>query len=191
MYRNARLAALGAALAACAQPGLAAPIQAAPKIPAAATLKLPDLNVPLSDEDRQGGDKYFYFHRADTSYVQALADIRECDDLARGVKSLQNWASAPYPYAGTLAGVGGELIGNAMVALIFGSAEERKMRRANMRRCMNYKSYDRYALPKDTWQQFNFEEALKTIPEDERITMLAQQAKAASGPKPSSGALGK
>lgn len=188
MYRKARFAAVAAALAVFAHPSSAANV---PQIPDPTKLQLPDLNVALTDEDRAAGDKYFFFHRADTTYEQALGDIRQCDDLARGVKSLQNWVNAPYPYAGTLAGAGGAIIGNMMVALIFGSAEERKMRRANMRRCMNYKGYDRYALPKDSWKQFNFEEALKSIPNDERLLMLAQQAKAASGPKPLSGALGK
>jgi hypothetical protein len=189
MNRRLKAAAVAAALLACAQPASAAPDEAVAPDPA--KLSLPDLQAPLTAEDRGNGDKYFYFHRGDATYEQALSDIRQCDDLARGVKSMHAWVDAPYPYAGTLAGAGGAIIGNMMVALIFGSAEERKMRRANMRRCMHYKGYDRFALAKETWKQFNFEEALKTIPIEERMTMLAQQAKAASGAKPASEALGK
>lgn len=186
-----RLAAMLAALAVCTQPAVAVGAPVTTGIPDPAKLKLPDLSGPLSDQDRSTGDKYFYFHRDGATYEEALDDIRGCDDLARGVHSIHGWVDAPYPYAGTLAGAGGAVIGNLMVSLIFGSAEERKMRRNNMRRCMHYKGYERYALNKDVWQQFNFEEALKTVPEDERVQMLALQAKAAAGPKPLSGALGK
>jgi hypothetical protein len=78
-----------------------------------------------------------------------------------------------------------------MVAMIFGSAEIRKARRTNMRRCMNYKGYDRYGANKDVWQRFNFEEGLKSVHEDDRQRMLAQQAKVASMVNPVGKVLGR
>jgi hypothetical protein len=177
MFRINRLAALLAAVATCAQPAMAADTAA---IPDPAKLELPNLSGPTTAEDEGAFDKYFYFHRADTSFEQALADIRECDGYARGLASPYGYQDVPYPYAGTLAGAAGGAIGNLMVSLIFGSAELRKARRTNMRRCMNYKGYDRYGLNKDVWQEFHFEEGLGSVKEEERQLKLAKQAKAAS-----------
>lgn len=172
---------LAAALACSAQAAFSAPPPPAPPpAPDPAKLEIPDISGRTTVEDEADFDKYFYFHRADTSFEQALTDIRECDGYARGLSSPYGYQDAPYPYAGTLAGAAGGAIGNLMVSLIFGSAELRKARRTNMRRCMNYKGYDRHGLNKDVWQQFHFEEGLRKVDEDERQQMLAKQAKAAS-----------
>ena len=197
MYRIDRLAAVLAAVAVCAQPALAAPPPPPPPppsslpVPDPGKVELPNLSAPTTAEDAADFDKYFYFHRADTSFEQALTDIRECDALARGLASPFGWQSAPYPYTNTLAGVGGELIANALISAIFGSAELRKARRTNIRRCMNYKGYDRYGLNKDVWQQFNFEEGFSEMKEDKRQQLLAKQAKAASLVAPAGKVLGR
>jgi hypothetical protein len=187
-----RIICFAAALVCGAQSALAAPPPPAPPpAPDPAKLELPDLAAPTTADDAGDFDKYFYFHRADTSFEQALADIRECDGYARGLASPYGYQSAGYPYAGTVAGVGGELIANAMISLIFGSAELRKARRTNMRRCMNYKGYGRYGLNKDVWQQFHFEEGLSKVEEEKRHLMLAKQAKAASLISPAGKELGR
>lgn len=188
MFRTDRLAAVLAAAAICTQPALAAD---PPAIPDPVKLELPDLSGPTTVEDAADFDKYFYFHRADTSFEQALSEIRECDGYARGLSSPYGYQDVPYPYAGTLAGAAGGAIGNLMVSLIFGSAELRKARRTNMRRCMNYKGYDRYGLNKDVWRQFHFEEGLGSVKEEERQLKLAKQAKAASLAAPAGKDLGR
>ncbi len=192
MFRFDRLAAVMAAAALCAHPVLAAPPPpSALPVPDPAKLELPDLSKPTTADDAADFEKYFYFHRADTSFEQALADIRECDGYARGLSSPYGYQDVPYPYAGTLAGAAGGFIGNMMVAMIFGSAELRKARRTNMRRCMNYKGYDRFGLNKDVWQEFHFEEGLSSVKEDERQEKLAKQAKAASLIAPAGKVLGR
>lgn len=188
MKKTDGLAAALAVTALCAQPAIAA--DALPTFDPA-KLELPNLGAPTTAEDAADFDKYYYFHRAETGFDQALTDIRECDAFARGLASPFGYQSAPYPYAGTLPGMGGELIANALMSAIFGSAELRKARRSNMRRCMNYKGYDRYGLNKDIWQQFNFEEGFSKIDEEKRQLMLAQQAKAASLVAPIGKALGR
>ena len=189
MFRNICFA---VALACSAQTALAAPpLPVPPPTPDPAKLELPDLRGATTPGDEADFDKYFYFHRADTNFEQALADIRECDGYARGLSSPYGYQDVPYPYAGTLAGAAGGVIGNLMVAMIFGSAELRKARRTNMRRCMNYKGYDRHGLNKDAWQQFHFEEGLRKVDEDERQLMLAKQAKAASLIAPAGRVLGR
>lgn len=161
----------------CVHPALAQTVPVAPQAPDPAKLEMPDLSGATTASDEADFDKYFYFHRADTSFEQALNDIRECDGYARGLASPYGYQQV---YSPTMAGAVGGAIGNLMVAMIFGSAELRKARRTNMRRCMNYKGYDRHGLNKDVWQQFHFEEGLSSVDEDERQLKLAKQAKAAS-----------
>jgi hypothetical protein len=151
-------------------------------VPDPASVVMPDLAFKPSPEIEATYDKYFYFHRADTRFEEALADIRECDAFARGLVSSVTYTQVPYPYAGTLGGAIGGAIGNALAYAIFGSAEKRKLRRANMRRCMHYKGYQRFGLEKEAWQAFNFEEGLSSVKEADRQRMLAQQAKVASAP---------
>lgn len=149
--------------------------------------KLDFVSTPLIEADF---DKYFFFNRADTTFEEALADLRDCDGFARGLSSGYKYQEAPYPYTYTAAGVAGGVIANVMIAAIFGSAEKRRLRRVNMRRCMGYRGYARFGLEKDLWQEFNFEEGFSAEGEDKRQAMLAQQAKVASGPRPAGKELG-
>lgn len=159
-------------------------------VPDPSSVTLPRLEFSETPQDAQDYDKYFYFHRAQTTFEEALADLRDCDGFARGLSSGYRYQEAPYPYTYTAAGVAGGLIANAMMAAIFGSAEKRRLRRVNMRRCMGYKGYARYGLQKDLWQEFNFEEGFSGEEEGKRQAMLAQQAKIASGTKPATRELG-
>lgn len=178
-----------AALTAC--PALAAAQDAAAKaedvttaVPDPASVPTPDMAFTPTALDEADFDKYYVFNREGTSFADALGDLRECDNLARGLDSGYRYQDAPYPYTYTMAGAAGGLIGNVMMAAIFGSAEKRRLRRVNMRRCMSYKGYSRYGLRKDLWETFNFEEGLDGVKEAERQRLLAQQAKVASGPRP-------
>ena len=159
-------------------------------VPDPATVPMPKLDfvsTPLIEADF---DKYFFFNRADTTFEEALADLRDCDGFARGLSSGYKYQEAPYPYTYPAAGVAGGVIANVMIAAIFGSAEKRRLRRVNMRRCMGYRGYARFGLEKDLWQEFHFEEGFSAEGEDKRQAMLAQQAKVASGPRPAGKELG-
>ncbi len=159
-------------------------------IPDPATVQMPELGFTSTALIEQDFDKYYVFNRASTPFGDALTDIRECDNLARGLDSGHRYQDAPYPYTYTMAGAVGGVIGNALVAAIFGSAEKRRLRRVNMRKCMHFKGYARYGLPKDLWEKFNFEEGFDGVKEGERQVLLAQQAKVASGPAPAGKDLG-
>lgn len=159
-------------------------------VPDPAAVTMPKLEFVPTAADEGTFDKYYYFNRADTGFEAALADLRDCDGYASGLSSGYQNQATPYPYAGTMAGAAGGVIGNLMVAAIFGSAEKRRLRRVNMRRCMGYKGYARFGLSKDLWQEFNFEEGFSGEAEDKRQAMLARQAKVASGPRPASKELG-
>ena len=159
-------------------------------VPDPASVVMPDLAFTATAEDKGTFDKYYYFHRADTRFTEALADLRECDGYASGLTSGYRYQDAPYPYSGTMAGAAGGIIANALMASIFIPAEKRRVRRINMRRCMGYKEYARFGLSKDLWQKFNFEEGFSGEAEERRQAMIAQQAKVASSSVPSTRALG-
>lgn len=156
----------------------------------AAEVTMPKLEFTPSATDPANYDKYYYFVRADTDFATAYADIVECDGYARGLASGIGYAQVPYPYAGTMAGAVGGAIGNAMAAAIFGSAEKRRLRRVNMRQCMNFKGYQRHGLSKELWEEFNFEEGLSDMPEKRRFTYLKRQALVAATAKPQGKELG-
>jgi hypothetical protein len=60
-----------------------------------------------------------------------------------------------------------------------------------MRRCMGFKGYQRYGLPKAIWTQFNFEEGFGDLADSKREVFLRQQAKVASLVTPAGEALGR
>ncbi len=156
----------------------------------ASAVEMPKLEFAASPEIAKDFDKYFYFHRADTDFATAYADVRECDGYARGLTSGIGYVQTPYPYMGTLGGAVGGVIGNAIAAAIFGSAEKRRVRRVNMRNCMSFKGYRRYGLEKELWQKFHFEEGFSDVEEQQRERCLRQQALVASRAQPSGEELG-
>lgn len=165
---------IGLAAAACgAQPLLAQPPASSSIDPSA--IEVPDLSFTPDPATLRNLDKYVYFHRDGTDFATAFADIRECDALARGV----GFYIGGSPFTGALTGVA--------VDAIFGSAERRRIRRANMRVCMRFKEYRIYGLPEAVWERFNFEEGNQRTPEAERERMLRVQARIASGPRPTLG----
>jgi hypothetical protein len=163
-------------------------------LPDPATLTRPELAFAMTPEIEADFDKYFYFHRDETSFADAFNDIRECDALASGSNIYMGAdagsiaaASAQY---GAMAGAVGGVIGSAIADAIFGSAARRQQRRLNLRNCMAFKGYQRYGLEGDLWKKFNFEEGHGRKKEGERNEALELQALVASGPKPTAKELG-
>ena len=153
---------------------------------------MPELAFDASAVDADDFEKYFYFHRPDTSFEVAYADITECDALTSGLtyyggasQSMLSQQTAMYGLGGAIGGA----IGSVLADAIFGSGERRKQRRINMRNCMFYKGYDRYGLEKDLWQEFHFEEGNSREEAESRAAKLMMQARVASGPTPQQEAL--
>ncbi|MEM6908916.1 MAG: hypothetical protein AAF494_09575 [Pseudomonadota bacterium] len=151
-------------------------------------LDMPELAFEYASVRPKDFEKYFYFHRPETSFDQAYADVTECDALGSGINFYMGADSGSVAAAaaqyGLLAGAIGGAIGGLMADAIFGSAERRKLKRLNIRTCMYYKGYDRYGLEKDLWQEFHFEEGLSRENADKREAALLRQALVASGPQP-------
>ncbi len=150
-----------------------------------AAIAQPDIAFEETPDTIKTYEKYFYFHRDDTKFDQAFHDISECDALSRGINFYnQVDTGAAMAQHGLLAGAVGGAIGSLMADAIFGSAERRKIRRVNMRRCMGFKGYNRYGMEKEKWQDFHFEEGHGSVKGEKRRNYLLMQAKVASGPKP-------
>jgi hypothetical protein len=164
------------------------------ELPDPATLTRPVMEFTPTPEIEADFDKFFYFHRDDTAFVEAYSDIRECDALASGSNiymgaDSSSMASAMSTY-GPMAGAVGGVIGSAIADAIFGSAARRQQRRINLRNCMGFKGYQRYGLAEKQWKDFNFEEGHGRKKEGERDDALELQALVASGPKPQAKELG-
>lgn len=172
----------------------AAVSDAATDVSDSSRLAMPALAFTPTPADALDYDKYFYFHREDTSFAVAYADVKECDALSSGISVYRGAGSAAISAAMTQYGYGagaiGGAIGGAIADAIFGSAERRKARRTNLRNCMNFKGYQRYGLNRDLWVKFNFEEGMGRKSDQVREYAMQQQALAASGPKPASKELG-
>ena len=163
-------------------------------MPDSSKLIMPALSYVATPADALDYDKFFYFHRAETSFADAYSDIKECDALSSGISIYMGGGSAAMSAAMTQYGIGAGAIGGAIGGLIadaiFGSAERRKTRRANLRNCMGFKGYQRYGLTRDLWEKFNFEEGMGRKSDNVRENAMQLQALVASGPKPSSQELG-
>lgn len=183
------------------QAGSPATTDPSTEVPDPTSVTMPDLgDKPLAGADG-AFDKYYFFHRDDVSFASALADLRECDDFARGAVTVSRlsgpvaiYGNSVFPRADGSGETGSNVSfrGPSVTALgdAFLSADARKARRINMRRCMHYKGYQRFGIDKTLWQKFNFEEGYSSIAEADRQYMLAQQAKVASTPGIARGDLG-
>jgi hypothetical protein len=153
----------------------------------ASQLVMPVLTFEETSGARENFDKYFYFRRENTDFVTAVRDVVECDEAVSGMAGNIRWVDAT---TGPAAGVGG-LVGNILVQAVFGSAERRRFRRQNVRRCMHFKGYGRYGLPEELWRAFNFQEGNGETDAGPRARMLLQQAYvAALSPPPQTEDLG-
>ena len=151
------------------------------------SVPMPKLAFTADAEIERNYFKYFFFHRENTDFATAYADLQECDGYAQGISHRASGVAVPYPYAGTIGGAVGGVIGNVIADAVFGSSERRMQRRVIMRTCMGFKEYKTYGLPKDLWGEFNFDEGNKTVADARRQELLRMQARAASGPRPQIG----
>ena len=170
------------------------PVDAVVAIPDPSTLTMPALDFTATAADEGDFNKFFYFHRDNTSFEEAYSDIRECDALASGssiyLGGNSGATAAAMTHYGVLPGAIGGAIGSVVADAIFGSAARREQRRVNLRNCMGFKQYQRYGLRRELWTAFNFEEGLGRKKEPVRLQALALQALVASGPKPHAKELG-
>jgi hypothetical protein len=187
------LGGIGMLAAVCASSAAAqrapAPLASGPVDPAG--VPMPNLAFTPTEDVQRNYFKYHYFHRADTDFETAYADLQECDGYARGLAyrtgGVPGYVPVPATLAGAVGGAIGGAIGNALADAIYGSAHRRQQRRMIMRTCMGYKDYRTFGLTKDLWEAFNFSEGNSSPPEARRQEFLRMQARAASGPRPTLG----
>lgn len=165
-----------------------------------AGVPMPNISFTPTPSDIDSYQKYFIFHRDQTSFETAYADLDECDNYASGrpngpqmdmtmMNAMQNSMMSQY---GVIAGGAGGIIGGMIAGAIIEAqmaADRRKLRRGIMRTCMGFKGYSAFGLAKSLWTEFNFEEGWRQTGEERRMHLLRLQAKVASGPRPTVGEL--
>lgn len=174
-----RIRSLCAAVALCAVPVAAAAQGTATALPDPAMVKVPDLSGSDAPDVVANGWKYFFYHRPDTSFAEAYADIAECYRFLAPA----GWANVMLPrFIPWVEQVPGEqhasgygnsgLVGLAIGGMIEGTLTRRD-RQSKMRRCMETRDYIRYGVAEEIWEN------VADLPPAEGI---AVQAKIASGP---------
>jgi hypothetical protein len=151
-------------------------------------ITVPDLASAPAQRERGDYDEYFYFYKAGVTYDAAFFDLDECRMYALSTPLLVApptfvplggdalvQSRARSGAAMTQYGVIGAIISSILIA----GAEEENIR-ANTRRCMAYKGYERYGTRRAIWQQIDAgTDAEKT----------ARMALIASGPHPNAEAI--
>jgi hypothetical protein len=166
---------LGAALLAAAGAGAAAAQDALPR-PDSVTL--PPMTFGTDPKVAANGYKFFFFHNPQVSYDEAAADLGDCHAQLQIGAALSLPAFVPWkeqaarPVAAAVSPYG--LAGEAILSIIQPKLE-RGLRNNRMRLCMERRGYVRYAID---------QAAYDAIWEGDGASLVAMQAKLATGPAP-------
>ena len=172
-------------------------------VPAAEMVEMPALVFEESERTAADYNQFFYFHRADTTFATALADLRACDGFSRDLSREGNSSFAHIVEGARRGGragggalgapLGGALGGAIGRSIAQGPAEREELRkkyRINIRRCMFLSGYARYGLTERLWKDLAFDIADDDLTEEERQRSLLAQARAASAGLPVGAMLG-
>jgi hypothetical protein len=157
--------------------------QAQEALPEPASISVPD--VATSDPKVLAqGHKFFFFHRADTSFADAVSDIATCRSFMRRgeLRPLSKFIpwEEPASRAAQRAVSPYGLVG-AVISSIITPKLDRGADNNILRRCMEPRGYQRFPVAEAIWNDMNGEK-------DEQRNIL-MQAKLASGPEPSTPAV--
>ena len=152
---------LGAVLLAAAVPAT---------FPDPTTIVVPDIKA---DTRSLGNErKFFVFHRENTTFIEAEADVRFCmryinQTMFPPMPDYVPWEEqAPAGAAPRYAGVIGQIVVDGVA---------RSLRQSNIMRCMLPRGYARYRVSEGMWRDINYRDLESSI---------LVQAKIASGPIP-------
>ena len=139
-------------------------------LPDPSTIVAPDI---AADKRSLGNEnKFFVFHRSDTSFAAAEADVRFCmryinQTMFPPMPDFVPWDDpAPAGEAPRYAGIIGQMVVDGVA---------RSLRQSNVMRCMLPRGYARYRISEGLWKEINYRELESSI-------MI--QARIASGPTP-------
>jgi len=181
------VAALAAALLGLASASHAAAPEAPLVPPAPATLSMPPLPLPFTEKDRRDSNSRYYFHKEGASYQAVIADLMLCTEYSHTVTlvarpkdfiPLGSIVMAP-DRRGTIAMNAFATLG--LVGAMLGAYVESEMAEGNMRLCMSYRGYKRYAVSRAAYREITRGSDTET---------MQRQAIVASGPAPLGGEVG-
>jgi hypothetical protein len=177
-------AALAAALLALASASAAE----APLVPPeAVALSMPPLPLAFTEMDRRDGNSRYYFHKDGASYQAVIADLMLCTEYSHSVTlvarprdfiPLGSIVLAP-DRRGAIAMNAFATLG--LVGAMLGAYVEGEIVEGDMRLCMSYRGYKRYAVSR---------EAYRAITRGSETEAMQRQAIVASGPAPLGGEVG-
>ncbi len=155
--------------------------QEASSLPDPASISVPDIGTTPDATTLKTGNKYFFFHRPDTDFVQSYADLHFCTQFTHkavlaSLPAFVPWGERsvrpPIPNDPVISPYG--IVGAVIGSMIAGPLE-RGDYLIKMRRCMEPRGYSRFPMSKAAWEAVH--------PAEEAQSLL-MQAKLASGPRP-------
>jgi hypothetical protein len=180
-------AALAAALLGLASASAAGAPEAPLVPPDPASLSVPPLPLPFTEKDRRDGNSRYYFHKEGASYQAVIADLMLCTEYSHSVVlvarpinfiPLGSIVLAPDRRGAITRNAFGTL---GLVGGIIGAYVEGEIVEGDMRLCMSYRGYKRYAVSR---------EAYRATTRGSDIETMQRQAIVASGPAPLGGEVG-
>lgn len=147
---------------------------------------MPPLPLPFAKGDLRSSDSRYFFHKNGVKYLTAFEDILLCDAYSRSVALVAKPNDfIPLGTALPPTGEGKMTAGDASFRVlgpflgIFAAAWiEGEMEESNMRHCMYYKGYKRYAVSSA---------AYRAVTKGEKAEVMGRAAIVASGPAPQGG----
>jgi hypothetical protein len=185
MMKQYAMVALAAALLSVAAQAGEPVIAVTPPDPA--KLTMPPLPLAYTDKDLRSADSRYYYHKDGASYLSAFAEMTLCTQDSHTVTLVARPPDfAPAGSAIPARDQRGTVIANAwatygLVGGLLGAYVEGEMQEGEMRLCMSYRGYKRYAVSR---------EAYRELTRGSDADTMARQALAASGPTPLGGEVG-
>lgn len=132
-------------------------------------IKIPDLTFQVTDKDRKNFHKQFFFHKNNVNLDKAYVDLLECFHYSSGPNGGGNMFNPDVPKFVPLGpkvqitGEGYRHLGAIVDETIHGT-QRLKFGKISLRKCMEFKNYDRYGLSKAEWRQLNDRDLHERIP---------------------------
>lgn len=157
-------------------------------IPDPASVTVPAITGSRDPKVIKNGAKYYYFWRAETSYEEAYADLADCYrflPMAEGNAALLPmfiaWRGTAEERDETSPATQNYGLVGALIGALIGGSGVQRATQLRLHRCLEPLGYQRFPVPKETWQAIN---------DNFSPASIAVQAKIISSPRPDADPVG-